>query len=135
MSLASVSQRIDDWLTPKWSNLVNKQDDYFTAHGRYFQGLWTHANEIIQTDANDGDQLPDRLLNTPTDQRHTWIDFIATALTTLQFPARLRMDVYDGPRGKGWSATLQVRYEGTLYEKTQQVGLETYRTHDWINRD
>ncbi len=114
MSLATVRNKIDDWLTPKWANLANKQEIYFTANSRYFQGLWTHTVKIIQTDALNGDKLADKLAAKPTDQIHDWRDLIGTALDAILLPARLRIDVYDVPRGKGWAAKLQVEYKGDI---------------------
>ena len=131
MSLATVRDRIDNWLTPRWSWLTGKQDDYFTANGLYFQGLWTHTAEVEQTDLLGGDTLADNLASKPSDRPHDWRDAVGNALDSLPFPARLRLDVYDGPQGKGWQAMLQVRYQGNVYERVRQVGPETYRTHDW----
>ena len=130
MSLATVRNRINDWLTPRWSWLADKQDAYLAANGRYFQGLWTHTAEVGQTDALTGDTIPDNLTSHPTDQSHTWQDAVGNALDALPLPARLRLDVYDGPQGKGWSATLQVRYNGNTHERTKGVGPES-RDNDW----
>jgi len=130
MSIKTVRDRINDWLTPRWSTLVSKQEQYFANHGRYFQGLWTHA-EVEQTDDLRGDKLADGLASKPTDQPHDWRDFIGNALDSTKFPARLRIDVYDGPEGHGWQAVLEVKYKGNIYTRTKQVGPETYRTHGW----
>lgn len=131
MSLATVRAKIDNWLTPKWPWLIGKQSDYFTANGYYFQGLWTHTGELIQTDALDGDTVPDNLSSRPTDQVHTWHDAVGNALNALLLPARLKLDVYDGPQGKGWVAVLQVKYNGNVYQRAKQVGPETGHTQDW----
>ena len=131
MSLATVRDKIDNWLQPRWVWLSGKQDDYFTAHGHYFQGLWTHTGELIQTDALDGDTIPDNLTSSPTDQTHTWQDAVGNTLDALPLPARLRLDVYNGPDGMGWVAILQVKYQGNIYTRAKQVGPETEFTHDW----
>ena len=135
MSIATVRDRIDNWLTPRWVWLRGKQDDYFAAHGQYFQGLWTHTNEVEQTDALDGDTIADNLDSKPTDRPHDWRDAVGNALDALPIPARLRLDVYDGPLGQGWLATLQVKYQGNIYQRSKQVGPETWRTVDWHKRD
>ena len=129
MSLETTRNRIDDWLTPRWAWLTGKQDDYFTANGKYFQGLWTHTAEVDQT-SEAGDTIPDNLTSSPTDQPHTWQDAIGNTFDALPLPARLRLDVYDGPQGKGWSATLQVKYGGNIYERTKGVGPEG-RDQNW----
>jgi hypothetical protein len=128
-TLAQVRTRINDFLTARWPALVNMQDSYFSSKGRYFQGLWTHTAQIDQT--TDNDTLADRLDDKPTDQTHSWRDRIGNALDATLFPARLRIDVYDGPRGKGWVATVQMKYGGILYERSKNVGPETYRTQPW----
>ena len=58
-------------------------------------------------------------------------DLVQNAFDALPLPARLRIDVYDGPLGQGWAATLQVLYSGTVYERTANVGPETWRTSTW----
>jgi hypothetical protein len=131
MSLATVRTKIDDWLTPRWATLVDRQDTFFTARGKYFQGKWTHSAEVQQTDALNGDTIPNALTGSPTDQPQHWRDFIGTAFDALPLPARLRIDVYNGPLGQGWVATLQVRYDGKVYERSRNVGPETWRTEAW----
>lgn len=135
MSLATVRTKVDDWLTPKWANLQTKQEQFKTAHGHYFQGLWTHAAEVTETDALEDGPLPDNLADKPTDQPHDWRDFIGAALDAVPFPCRLRIDVYDGPQGDGWCATLQVKYSGNVYERSAQVGPEDWRQHNWQKLD
>ena len=131
MSITTVRNRINNWLTPRWNHLANRQETYFAANGRYFQGLWTHAAEVEQTDALDGGHAATELAAKPTDQPHNWRDFIGNALDAIPFPARMRIDVYDGPQGHGWVATLQVRYKGKVYARAQQIGPETKRQHGW----
>lgn len=131
MSLATVRTKIDDWLTPRWDNLVSRQETFFAARGKYFQGLWTHSGEVEQTDALNGDTVADRLTAHPTDQVQHWQDFIGNAFDALPLPARLRIDVYNGPQGWGWVATLRVLYNGNIYERSRNVGPETWRTQAW----
>ena len=156
MTLQTVKDRANDWLTPRWQNLVDKQDFYRRPQqwstpvdgngeptgepavllqdgagvGRYFQGLWTHTGEVEQTDALDGDQTADNLAAKPTDQAHDWRDLIQTTLDAVPFPARLKIDVYDGPAGHGWFATLEVRYQGNLYRRSKGIGPED-RDAEW----
>jgi hypothetical protein len=132
MSLATVRNKIDNWLTPRWANLVNKQETYKANHGHYFQGLWTHHNEIEQTDLLDGDVPPDRIEDSPTDTPHNWRELIQNAFDALPFPARLRIDVYEAPTGVGWFAVLHVRYQGTIYARAKGVGPEAAQyTYNW----
>ena len=130
MSLTTVKNKINDWLDPRWDWLAGKQDDYFAIHGGYFQAFWTHTGEIIQTDALDGDMVPDNLTSHPSDQAATWQDAVGSALDSLLLPARMKIDVYEGPLGHGWTAALQVKYQGDIYERAKSVGPED-RTHNW----
>jgi len=131
MSLATVRTKIDDWLLLRWATLVSRQDTFFTNRGKYFQGRWTHTVEVTQTDALTGDTISNNLTDHPTDQAQHWQDFIGNAFNALPLPCRLRIDVYNGPLGWGWVATLQVRYNGNVYERSGNVGPETWRTEAW----
>lgn len=121
MSLATVRNRVNAFLTARWPAIVSRQDDYFANHGRYWQGLWTHTATPDQT-SEDGDAPPDNLDSTPTDQPVSWRARWANALDSIPFPARLRIDVYESPEGHGWAATVQIRYGGKTYQRSQGVG-------------
>lgn len=131
MSLATVRNRVDNWLTPRWQTLVDRQETFLANRGQYFQGMWTHSGDVTQTDALSGDQVADQLTEHPTDQAQHWRDFIGNALDAVPFPARLRIDVYNGPQGQGWQATFEVLYNGNRYRRTQNSGPETWRTQGW----
>lgn len=123
-TLAQIRTKVDNWLTARWPTLVNLQETYFTNHGRYFQGLITHTTEP----ADDIDSPPNRLLVKPTDQIEHWGDFTTLPAT---MPAALVIDVYNGPHGSGWQATVFVRVLDNVYMRTQQVGAETWRNSTW----
>lgn len=132
MSLTTVRNRVDNWLTTaRWQMLVDQQAAFFLARGKYFQGRWTHTAQVEQTDALTGDTVADMLSDHPTDQAQHWQDIIGNALDGLPMPARLRIDVYNGPQGGGWAATLQVLYNGNVYERSRNIGPETWRTGAW----
>lgn len=131
MTIQIVRDRIDNWLAPRWSWLVGKQDTYFSSNGRYFQGLWTHTATVEQDDVVIMDEVPDNLSSKPHDQTHSWHDAVGSAFDSLPFPCRMKIDVYDGPQGHGWIATLQVLYKGDIYIRSKQVGPEIYHTQDW----
>jgi hypothetical protein len=108
-------------LSGKWSTLTAKQDAYQTANSRYWQGLWSHTVHIDQTDALDQDAPADSLANSPTDQAESWSDEFGTAFDG-DLPCRIKIDTYDGPSGQGWFATVQVRYMGTIYQRSKGAG-------------
>ena len=44
----------------------------------------------------------------------------------------LRIDVYDGPRGTGYTVTLLVEIAGERWGRTAHTGPETYRQLGWM---
>lgn len=129
-TLAEIRQKADDWLTAKWPTLVARQDAYFAAKGRYWQGIRT-PNAIPQDGA---DTAPVTNLK-PAYQAEDWADVGLTAAVLGTLPMRLRIDQYDGPSGRGWVATATVVVTsgagaGT-YVRSRQVGPETWRTQAW----
>lgn len=132
MSLTTVRNRVDNWLTAsRWQNLVDRQEAFLLAHGKYFQGKWTHAAIVTQTDALTGDTIPTALADHPHDQVQDWRNFTGNIFDALPFPCRLRIDVYQGPQGWGWVACLQVIYNGNTYERSRSVGPDASRTSAW----
>lgn len=123
-TLAQIRTKVDNWLAARWPTLVNLQETYFANHQRYFQGLITHSTEPT----DDVDTPPNRLSVRPTDQIERWGDFTTLPAT---MPAALVIDVYNGPFGSGWCATVYVRVLGIVYTRTQQVGNETWRNSAW----
>lgn len=129
-TLAQLRTRVDAWLEVKWPTVVARQSNYFTNRGRYWQGLITHG--VIPTHSNsvDGDSIADRLNQSPTDQFENWlVVFPEWQLEAL--PCALKCDVYDGPGGKGYCATIFIRYGGVLYSRSRNVGPESHRTEAW----
>jgi hypothetical protein len=149
MSETTVKDRVNTFLAGKWSALVDKQEFYYRPQiwtqnyidpeaeepipdgppvltqdgkgkGRYWQGLWSHTIHIDQTDALDQDAPADALTSSPTDQAEDWGEF-GTAFDG-NLPCRIRIDTYDGPSGQGWYATVQVRYMGTIYQRSKGYG-------------
>lgn len=124
MTLAEIRSAVDTWLANRWNAIQNAQANYVAAHGRYFQGLFTHS--VRPTDG--AETAPDRLADKPTDQAHRWADFINLPAT---MPTRIRIDVYSGPIGAGYVATVDIRVNGTNWRRSAQVGPETWRTRAW----
>lgn len=123
-TLPQIRTKVDNWLAARWPSLVTLQESYLIAHGHYFQGLITHTTEPT----DDVDTAPNRLSIKPTDQVERWGDFTVLPAT---MPAALVIDIYDGPFGSGWVATVFVRVLGNVYTRTQQVGTEAWRNSAW----
>lgn len=129
-TLAQLRTRVDAWLADKWPTVVARQQNYFANRGQYWQGLRTHTLYPAHTNGADGDAVPDRLDAGPSDQFSTWRN-VFPEWDGLPIPCALQIDTYDGPQGKGWVATIFVRYNGVLYSRSQNVGPESGRTQPW----
>jgi hypothetical protein len=129
-SLNQVRTKVNDWLSNRWPALVNFQENYFTNHGRYWQGLATHSSYPAFTNSTDGDSVPDRLAIKASDVAETWLDNFSN-WGGVELPCQFIIDVYDGPDGKGWVGKVRVSFNGTIYERAQNVGPEEHRTFAW----
>lgn len=127
-TLAEIRDIADGWLAARWPTVVNRQATYAANHsGRYWQGLRSHSNFPI--DAIES--LADQLDNHPTDQPETWHDAINNL--PVNWPCALVMDVYQGPQGWGYCASVYVYVSqlSRIYSRSQNVGPETWRTRPW----
>jgi hypothetical protein len=129
-TLAQLRTRVDAWLEDKWPTVVARQQNFFANRGRYWQGLITHSLIPAHTNAVDGDAIADRLNQSPTDQFENWVAVFPEWVIE-NLPCALKCDTYDGPQGKGYCATIFIRYAGTLYSRSRNVGPESYRTEAW----
>lgn len=129
-TLNQLRTRVDAWLADKWPTVVARQQNYFANRGQYWQGLKTHTIDPAHTNGSDGDSVPDRLNAQPTDAFSNWSN-VFPEWDGVPIPCALKVDVYDGPQGKGWVATIFIRFNGVLYSRSQNVGPESYRTEPW----
>lgn len=122
-TLAQVRNRIDTWLTNKIVNIViPKQNNYAANHGgNFWQGLISHSIIPAHTAGTAGDSTGDRFTLHPTDQNSSWIDAVPD-FTGETWPSAAVIDVFEGPLGKGWVATLYVMYNGIIYQRTKGFG-------------
>ena len=119
--------KIDGRLNLLLTHLEARQDIYFTAHGRYFQGIRTHA-ELPKGELDE--ETPPDTTRKPTDQAEDWDGAGINLPATMPFA--LSIDVYDGPRGKGWSVRVEVEHLGRDFAR--QVGFGPDAAHytlDW----
>lgn len=130
-TLAQARQKVDDWLALKWPDIVARQQNYFANRGQYWQGLKTHTVVPEYTNSADGDAIADNLNAKPNDVFSNW----STAFpdwVNAPLPCAVKCDVYLDPvDGWGWVATVYVRYNGTLYSRSRNVGPQAWRTQAW----
>ena len=129
-TLLQVRTRVDAWLADKWPTVVARQQNYFANRGTYWQGLITHSVVPSHTNGADGDSVADRLSITPDDAFQDWI-VAFPEWNGIALPAAVKIDVYGGPQGQGWVATIYIRYNGVLYSRSQNVGPDSHRTEAW----
>ena len=56
-------------------------------------------------------------------------DFIPRPIST--WPCALRVDVYDGPVGQGYTLSASFEHDGEQWAKSISVGAEDWRSNDW----
>lgn len=126
-TLGQIKTAIENFRDAHAAKIVAKQEAYLAAHGTYWQGIITPA-----TPSDDGASLAADYTLKPTDQPTSWADvFSGVDALPANIPAQARMDVYNGPLGKGWTITLLGTKNGVLYWRTWAVGPETWRAQDW----
>lgn len=130
-NLVQIRNAINSRLADLWTNqIVPRQAAYFAVHGRYWQGLAFNALPANANNANPGiaETACDHTKK-PSDQAHDWSAAGVAAGST--WPAQLRVDVYSGPLGHGYVCVARVRWNGSVYERSHNMGPETFRTQDW----
>src|SRR3972149_3593576 len=98
--------------------------NYLDAKGRgYMQALWSHS-----TPPTDGALVaPDLLASKPTDQAEAFADlWSAVIIADGKIPVRLRIDVYDGPDGKGHVITVECIVAARTYTRSINTGGEKW---------
>jgi hypothetical protein len=133
-TLAQVRNFVDARLANLWTNqVVPRQNAFFAAHGRYWQGLVTSDLLDLPNNPDSGDpgvlETVPLVLRHPTDQPETWTDAGINLGATI--PMALEIHTYDGPLGKGYVGYVWARWAGELYMRCQNFGPETWRTLAW----
>ena len=130
-SLNQVKGRVTNWLeTAVWPLILTRQETYISTHSGYWQGLRTHLVEPDHQAGGYADTEATEEAVKPHDVDQTWLD-ILPEISIGALPAVFKIDVYDGPSGKGFVGTVYMRYNGTLYSRSQNHGPETFRTDSW----
>jgi hypothetical protein len=135
-TLAQVRDFVDNRLANFFTNqIVPRENTYFAAHGRYFQGLAViNVDTELPNNPNSGSAtVLEVTLNAnvkPTDQAESWSDLgFNFGGTTL--PMAILIDAYNGPGGHGYVTTVYARWNGNWYSRSHNVGPEDWRTKAW----
>lgn len=128
----TVDAKLDDLVT----QLATIQGTYKTTNGKYWQGRACTA-----TVPADGATVASTPTDVPTDQTRiqvegiwyggSWADVGITLDASL--PVCLHVDAYDGPQGHGYVVNGMVTEGASTYQRSINVGPETYRTQAWTD--
>jgi hypothetical protein len=120
----------DDFLAAWLSTLAARQNAYLASHGRYWQGLLTHAAAPAHAANRDDSAAPDRMASRPHYQTEDWLA-VLPEWAGLLLPAAVRVDQYVSPVGPGWVLTLELVHGRDRYARSVNVGPEAYRDSPW----
>lgn len=121
-ALQTVKDAVDAKLATLWTAIQNRQDTFFATNGRYWEGRRTHSI----TPADGTETLPD--IGTSSNTGSTaW----PVAIRNTALPMSIQVDAYDGPAGKGYVATIVAAIAGKTWQRSAQVGPETWRQQGW----
>ena len=119
---------IDTKIAQALADIENEQDWFVVMRGRYAQLLPTHlatpSPKLERTADNvlaDGDRITKW---TETDVR-----------LPLTMPCAIRVDNYDGPRGKGYITSIFTVIDGQHYMRSIAKGPERGRSTGWTEYD
>jgi len=129
MTLNQLRNEIDSRLENLWPKIVTRQENYLASNGRYWQGNFTQDTipSAVTADVLYPESVP-TTSNVPPSEQGTWANIQNFPLTICY---RARIDNYDGPQGKGFVGTVQVKFNGTIYERSQNHGPEPWRIQAW----
>ena len=119
-----IRAQVDVWLDNRLATIESGQAAYKKSNGRFFQGLPTHSVRPL----NGAEAPPDRKDDKPTNQSEDWDDALPLPAT---MPARLRIDIYEGPQGHGYTITLGVQIGTEVWRRVVNIGNETHREQAW----
>jgi len=124
----TVRDGIDVKLDSVIANIIAFQAGEASKSGKFYQTLWSHS----QPPADGALVLPDLLYSFPTDQigKSAQAQWDAAKLP-VSLDARVRVDVYDGPQGKGFVVIVQSQLNGATWPRSINYGPETYRDQGW----
>ena len=127
---SGLKAKIDGRVSLMLTHLEARQEAYIAAHGRYFQGIRTHA--VLPKGEIDEETPPNSRVK-PTDQAEDWDD--VGIVLPANMPMALAIDVYESsdripdetqPRGfrlepyHGWSIRVEIEHLGRAFAR--QIG-------------
>lgn len=119
-----IRDAVDAKLAALWAAIQAHEDAFFLANGRYKQLLISHTI----TPADGVEVLPDIGTRKPGYE----ISGYPAAIKNVALPMALEIHQYQTPDGQvGYQAFVRVVVAGRIWQRSMQVGTETWRTHGW----
>lgn len=133
-TLVQVRNFVDGRLATLWTGqIVPRQDAYFAANGKYWQGVRTTTLALCPNNPSDASPSVLEVVPTmtvkPTDQAEDWTAAGINLGATV--PMAFEIHSYNGPQGKGYVGIVWARWNGNVYTRSQNFGPETWRTEPW----
>ena len=94
------------------SNIEARQSDYFSANGRYWQGIVTKGDQDKKAGSLD-----------------SWAEF-GIDLSGMK-GEEMAVNYYKGPRGEGYEIVIVMKEGDDSYRKVISIGAEPDRSQDW----
>ena len=119
---------IDAWIAANWSDVVSRQEQYFSNHGQYFQGLKTHSTTPQEGSVSTADRMNEK----PTDQDENWLEALALFPAGQQTHSVVECDVYNNSKGHGFVISFSFETsEGDVRCRKVNHGNDSSRSKDW----
>ena len=135
-TVSEIKAQCEQWEQTQLPIIQKVQANYFAANKAFFQGIATP--DYLP---DDGKTLDADYTKKPTDQKETWAAvFKGLDVLPSKIPARTAIDVYEGPKGWGWTVSLQFHKEdllaakGVVYTRYWDYG-PAGRSTGWIEED
>lgn len=123
MDTEKIKATVDEKLPDLLSVIMSKQVSFAIEHGgKFWQGFSTK-----EAPPSDGMiAKSDVGIKSPNDSEPWPSEIISDDM-----PMSVRVDVYDGPLGKGYTVTSSVSISSEIWERVDHVGPERWRGRDW----
>lgn len=116
MTLAERQAAVDAWIGSRLGSVGAMQASRLAADGRYWQGAWTHDAPPV-----DGPGEAPNLGRT-INGRPSWAAVGAGALIPNPARARVSVDEYAHPDGRGWIIRVQFSHDGETWQRLWGFG-------------
>jgi|TARA_Y100000310_G_scaffold84459_1_gene81311 hypothetical protein len=117
----TVKDEVNTELAPISASIDQKQSDYFSQHGKYWQGIKT-LDEVTELEQ-------DSQKNRKADGTEDWVEMGIPIPNKSKYS--YQVDNYKSPQGWGYTITTKYKDKGNVYMKVENHGPETHRARDW----